>query len=249
MTMTTSRSTKGTAPSESREDLPSLELLGALMLLTLATGLVDAVSYLGLGHVFVANMTGNIVFLGFALAGAQGFSIASSLVALAAFLVGAAVAGRVIVALDTRWRQWLHAATATQTVLAAIAAAGVATGLLGPTGSVRYGLIALLAVGTGIQNAKVRKLAIPDVTTTVLTLTLTGLAAESRLAGGDNPRVVRRTTAVATMLVGALIGAALILHAGLTTTLWVTTGLYAVITIALLAITRKESARPTQSRR
>jgi uncharacterized membrane protein YoaK (UPF0700 family) len=68
--------------------LPPL-LLG----LTLVTGLVDAFSYLALGHIFVANMTGNVVFLGFALAGAPGFSIASSLVALACFGVGALLGG------------------------------------------------------------------------------------------------------------------------------------------------------------
>lgn len=42
--------------------------------LTLLTGLVDAVSYLELGHVFVANMTGNVVFLGFTIAGAGGLA-------------------------------------------------------------------------------------------------------------------------------------------------------------------------------
>ena len=53
--------------------------------MTVVTGLVDAFSYLLLGHVFVANMTGNVVFLGFAVVGAQGFSIAASLVALVSF--------------------------------------------------------------------------------------------------------------------------------------------------------------------
>ena len=66
-----------------------------LLSLTLLTGLVDAFSYLVLGHVFVANMTGNVVFLGFALAGAPGFSIAASVVALASFWSGALVGGRV----------------------------------------------------------------------------------------------------------------------------------------------------------
>jgi uncharacterized membrane protein YoaK (UPF0700 family) len=58
-----------------------------LLLLSVVTGLVDAVSYLALGHVFVANMTGNVVFLGFALAGAPGLSAPASLAALAAFLL------------------------------------------------------------------------------------------------------------------------------------------------------------------
>jgi hypothetical protein len=62
--------------------LPSL-----LVVMTVVTGVVDAVSYLALGHVFVANMTGNVVFLGFALAGAGGLSVPASLVALAGALL------------------------------------------------------------------------------------------------------------------------------------------------------------------
>ena len=64
----------------------------------------------------------------------------------------------------------------------------------------------------GIQNATARKLAVPDMTTTVLTLTITGTAADSSLAGGKGSLAGRRFIVVATMLVGALIGAALIIH-------------------------------------
>jgi uncharacterized membrane protein YoaK (UPF0700 family) len=67
-----------------------------LLLLTIATGVVDAVSILALGRVFIANMTGNVVFVGFALAGAPGFSLVASLLALAGFLLGAAAGGPVI---------------------------------------------------------------------------------------------------------------------------------------------------------
>src|SRR5258708_23744907 len=65
-----------------------------LLVLTMVTGIVDAVSYLKLGHVFVANMTGNVVFLGFAIADPQNFSIPASLVAIGAFLAGALAGGR-----------------------------------------------------------------------------------------------------------------------------------------------------------
>src|SRR5258708_39382194 len=64
-------------------------LVGLMIALTLLTGVVDGVSYLALGHVFVANMTGNVVFLGFPIAGAGGLSAASSLIALGAFLLAA----------------------------------------------------------------------------------------------------------------------------------------------------------------
>src|SRR5436309_304023 len=73
-----------------------------LLALTLLTGLVDAVSILALGRVFVANMTGNVVFVGFALAGVAGFSLAASLSALGGFILGALVGGRLIVRLPTR---------------------------------------------------------------------------------------------------------------------------------------------------
>ena len=64
-------------------------LRGLLLLLTVVTGVVDAVSILALGRVFVANMTGNVVFAAFAVVGAPGFSLSASLFALAGFLVGA----------------------------------------------------------------------------------------------------------------------------------------------------------------
>ncbi len=64
-----------------------------LVAMTVVTGLVDAFSYLVLGHVFVANMTGNVVFLAFALAGAHGFSLPAVVVALAAFGAGALAGG------------------------------------------------------------------------------------------------------------------------------------------------------------
>jgi uncharacterized membrane protein YoaK (UPF0700 family) len=214
---------------------PAPGVWGVLVALTLATGLIDAVSYLGLGHVFVANMTGNVVFMGFALAGAKGFSLAASLVALGAFLLGAAVGGRLAVALGQRRRAWLTAAAGIQAGLAVVAAVAVATGALGPTGDARFGVIALLALGTGVQNATVRKLAVTDFTTTVLTLTLTGLAADSSLAGGTNPRATRRAGAVGAMLAGAVIGAVLMIHAGFTTTLLVTAGVLAAIAIGFAA--------------
>jgi uncharacterized membrane protein YoaK (UPF0700 family) len=66
-----------------RDPLPA-----TLLALTVVTGVVDAVSYLGLGRVFTANQTGNVVFLGFAWAGAPGLSATASIVSLLAFGVG-----------------------------------------------------------------------------------------------------------------------------------------------------------------
>jgi uncharacterized membrane protein YoaK (UPF0700 family) len=204
-----------------------------LLLLTATTGIVDAVSYLGLGHVLVANMTGNVVFLGFALVGAPGFSIASFLVALAAFLLGALAGGRLGAELGADRRRWLVHAAAAQTGLAALAAIAVATGALSTTGNARLGVITLLAVGMGIQNATVRRLAVPDLTTTVLTMTLTGLAADSTPAHGGNPRSGRRIASVAAMLAGGAVGGALMLHTSAATSIAVFATSLAVATAGL----------------
>ena len=186
-------------------------LLWALALLTVVSGLIDAVSYLGLGHVFTANMTGNVVLLGFAAAGAPGFSVAASLASLTAFLAGAVCAGRLILAVSGR-RHLLLISLAVEGLLTGFAST---VAWLAPTvaaGWARFVVVVLLAFGMGIRNSMIRRLAVPDVTTTVLTMTLAGLAADSSLAGGDNVRMGRRGGAVAAMLAGALAGAWLYLH-------------------------------------
>ena len=82
------------------DDPDPLSLLAALMSLTVVSGLVDAVSYLGLGHVFTANMTGNVVVLGFAAAGAAGFSVPATLTSLLVFLAGAAIGALLFLRVD-----------------------------------------------------------------------------------------------------------------------------------------------------
>lgn len=189
-------------------------LPAVLLALTGVTGLVDAVSYLKLGHVFVANMTGNVVFLGFAVSDAKDFSIPASLVAIAAFLAGALAGGRLGLRIGDHRGRLLAAATFIMIML--VGAAIVTVAMLDPNGElVRYTLIVLLALTMGLQNATARRLAVPDLTTTVLTLTLTGFAADSTLAGGINPRPGRRMVATATMFLGAAVGAFLVFNAGL----------------------------------
>jgi uncharacterized membrane protein YoaK (UPF0700 family) len=137
-------------------------LARALLVLTFSTGLVDAVSYLGLGRVFTANMTGNIVLLGFGM----------------------------------------------------------------------------LALAMGVRNATVRRLAVPDLTTTVLTMTLTGLAADSRLAGGSGKGSVRRIAAVLAMLAGSLAGA-LLLEISLVPPLLTAAALALLVALAYVPFARR----------
>jgi uncharacterized membrane protein YoaK (UPF0700 family) len=178
----------------------------ALVLLTVVTGLVDAFSYLRLGHVFVANMTGNVVFLPFALGGAAGFVWWTSILAIAAFSLGALAGGRIARTAGPHRGRHLLAATATQT---AIVAAALVVALVAPSPyptPTTVVLIALLATGMGLQNATARALAVPDLTTTVLTLTITGISADSTPAGGPGSRIGRRLVSIASMFLGALIG-------------------------------------------
>src|SRR6266566_9076345 len=109
----------GAAKDDRDGSLPPL-----LFVLTIVTGLVDAVSYLKLGHVFVANMTGNVVFLGFAVADAEDFSIPASLLAIAAFLAGALAGGRLGTRLGHHRGRLL--AIATYIEIALVGAAGIA---------------------------------------------------------------------------------------------------------------------------
>lgn len=202
-----------TATKASTAPLPWL-----LLLLSVTTGLVDAISVLGLGKVFTANMTGNIVFLGFAAAGMPGFRVAPYLVAIAAFLIGALVAGRVGKGhAGLPLRRWLMLAALIEAALLWIAA-GAAVGFDIPAqspGTSLYAIIALTGLAMGFRNSTIRQLKVPDLTTTVLTLTLTGLAADSSLAGGSNPNVARRIGSVAAIFLGAAIGAAMVTHGGL----------------------------------
>ena len=156
-------------------------LARALLVLTFTTGLVDAVSYLGLGRVFTANMTGNIVFLGFGIAGSGGLPVVAPLVSLGAFLVGAG-GGGLLAQADGRPPP-SHIARALGVEVSLIGAGGRPGGAVDvrPNAVSGDAVIALLAFAMGVRNATVRGLGVPDLTTTVLTMTLTGLAADSQL--------------------------------------------------------------------
>jgi uncharacterized membrane protein YoaK (UPF0700 family) len=184
--------------------------LGILLAMTAITGTVDAVSFLALGHVFTANMTGNVVFLAFACAGTPGVSIERSLLALFCFAVGAIVGGRMTT--GTKPARWVQQGLWIEAILL-WAAAATSSLMRSPAEGFSLPLqstLALTAVAMGIRNAFVRKLAVPDLTTTVLTLTMTGLAAESTLAGGQNPLWSRRVGAILAMFAGVTLGALLL---------------------------------------
>ena len=220
--------------------LPAM-LLG----LTLATGVIDAVSIISLGRVFVANMTGNIAFIGFALAGAPGFSLIASVVALVAFLAGAGLGGVAITRLGGNRGTLLAVAAAAELVLlvAATIVTATSSGAL-PSGT-RDAAVALAAIALGLQNAVARRLAVPDLTTTVLTMTLTGIAADLRR--GNLRVALRRTIAVTAMLVGALIGAELVLHVGVPAGFAAATVIIAVVTGTAIVVSRRPGGWQTRT--
>jgi uncharacterized membrane protein YoaK (UPF0700 family) len=209
-----------------------------LLILTTMTGLIDAVSILGLGRVFVANMTGNIVFIGFALAGAPGFSLSASIAALLGFLAGALIGGILVGRFAGHRGLMLRNTVALEFVLVAIALV-LALSFAGlPGGGVAVAISALCAAAMGIQNTCARRLAVPDLTTTVLTMTLTGIAAD--LHQSSALVTTRRIIAVLAMLLGAAVGALVVLNAGLAWAL----GLALILLGSVAAIAAVQSRQP-----
>jgi uncharacterized membrane protein YoaK (UPF0700 family) len=211
-------------------------LHSSLALLTFVTGLVDAVGYLALGHVFTANMTGNVVLLGFAAAHTPGLSVVRSMTALVFAFVGGICAGRLEGMYRPKGRRaWLAVVGSVETLLLVVAALVALrySSLESLSSSAVLVLIGLTALSMGIRNGTVRHLGVADITTTVLTLTVAGLSSESSLGGGRNPRWGRRVTAIIAMLLGAFVGA-LLLHISLAAVL----GIGAVLTAVASGIHR-----------
>jgi uncharacterized membrane protein YoaK (UPF0700 family) len=210
--------------------------VAALLTLTVVTGLIDAVSYLQLGRVFVANMTGNVVFLGLSAQPHSGLSAVASLVAIGGFVVGSFCGGRLAVSQSRRTADWLGMALGTEAAVVATVAALTSTGVLPAQTHGSSVTIALLAVALGLQNSTVRHLGVADLTTTVLTLSLTGLAADGSWRG----RAARRRAAsLLAMLGGAAVGAELIR---------VSTSAVIAIAAALIAVATVLLARPVAPR-
>ncbi|BBY63742.1 YoaK family protein [Mycolicibacterium helvum] len=205
----------------------------ALLLLTFATGLVDAVSVLVLGHVFVANMTGNVVFLGFWFVPHSGVDMIAAILSFVSFLVGTVLGGRFARHFDYEVRVWLTAALGSEVVLLGVLAVLAGTGVVDYHDNGKLILIAGLALTFGAQNAAARQFGVQELSTTVLTSTLVGIGVDSRLAGGSGARQKLRFSVVATLCAGAMVGA--------TMTRWTVApviGLAAIVVATSLAVFR-----------
>jgi uncharacterized membrane protein YoaK (UPF0700 family) len=203
--------------------------LWMMMVLTFVTGLVDAVGFLGLDRVFVGNMTGNIVILGMAVAGADDLPVLGPAIALATFTIGAYIGGMVLRRRRKEWSGGVSLLLLTGALVLALL--GVAYLLPEWAESDVLELIAssTTAAAMGMQAAVARSLAVADVTTVVVTSTLTSLASESLVAGGVKGVWNRRFAAIAIIFGGALVGA-LLLRLGVAVPLM----LAAVLTVAVV---------------
>ena len=190
-------------------DTRTRRTVALMLVLTFSTGVADAVGFLALDKVFTGNMTGNVVILGMGLAGAQGLPVVGPAVALVAFLAGAAAGGRALRGTEQGWRPrttWLLVAVGA--VFAVIAGyLLVVPPVPGPASVVAAGA---LAFAMGGQAATARRVAVQDVTTVVVTSTITSLAADSRLGGRAEQVWVRRSTAILAIGAGAAVGALLL---------------------------------------
>lgn len=205
----------------------------ALLLLTFATGLIDAVSVLVLGHVFVANMTGNVIFLGFWFVPHSGVDLTAAVVAFGGFLTGTVAGGRFARHLEAKTRLWLTTALGTEAVVLLVLSILAGTGVLDYHDNNKLILIVVLAATFGVQNATARQFGIQELSTTVLTSTIVGIGVDSRLAGGTGEREKLRFGVVLTMLSGAVVGATLTL-----VTVAPVIGLTAAVIAAAMAIFR-----------
>jgi uncharacterized membrane protein YoaK (UPF0700 family) len=184
--------------------------LWLMLALTFVTGLLDAVGYLALDRVFTGNMTGNVVILGMGMAGEDELPVAGPLVALGAYVVGAAVVGRLLQRRRQGWEPVVTAVFATSAVVLAAVATVLTTVEVSGRAPVGVGIAATLAALMGAQAATARMLAVADITTVVVTSTLTAYASETLFGPGWLWLTHRRLWAIVVIIAGAFCGASLL---------------------------------------
>lgn len=180
-----------------------------LYLISAICGLVDSVCFLALGHVFAEMMTGNLLLLAFSIGKGQLLEgSAQYLPAIISFTLGALLGGRLL--RGPKKLQERRVGFAIEGVILWGATALAAIGRPEADNFAGQVLIAMLALGMGIQNAMVRVHGVPDLATNVMTLTYTGIIADSGLAGGDNRNWRRRALSIGLFCLSAAVGALLL---------------------------------------
>lgn len=186
-----------------------------LLALAFAAGCVDALSYLGLSRVFTANMTGNAVLLGLAIGQTEELQVAHSSAAIVGFVLGVMVAAKLVGAPRERviWSRRITLALCVEFVVLIVFAFG--WWLSGPrvAGAVLIGLIVLSGLAMGIQSAVARRLAVPGVSTTFITGTITALVAELTAVSGAPGERRRMSAVIGALVAGAVIGGVALAYA------------------------------------
>ncbi|MFE8887704.1 YoaK family protein [Pseudarthrobacter enclensis] len=216
-----------------------------MLMLTFSTGVIDAVGYLGLDRVFTANMTGNVVILGMALMGGDNLPVLGPIVALAGFMAGALVAGRTLRIIKSGWTHRTTGLLAGVGAVMAVVAVALLSGVTPRNNEpLTVAITGALAIAMGVQAATARHLNVKDVSTVVVTSTITGLAADSRLGAGTHPFWGRRLAAVGLIMAGAALGTVLLqIHIGLGVLMTALITLF-VAAVGWNAVTRQEAVAP-----
>ncbi|VEG55048.1 Predicted membrane protein [Mycolicibacterium aurum] len=216
----------------------------SMLTLSFTTGILDAATYLGLHGVFTANMTGNLIFISLGITDEATVPVFRAFLALGGFGVGAAAAGRLLRRTETgSFGDW-RVGVSVLFVAVVLAACALAHGLSVGSALVLDTLTVALAFAMGVQAMAARRVGVGDVTTVVVTSTLAGLMGENRLTGrsADRSLTSRRALAVATMGVGAVVGA-LLMHVSVELAIAVP----AVLTFCVAAVLTMRARRSTVS--
>ena len=231
---------------------PARDIRDALLVsLTFASGAVDAISFLGLGRVFTALMSGNIILLALAAGRAAGPEALRSLVSLLTFAVGVLAASRLVGRGEPK-RLWPGGVTLSL-AFAGLAQAGLLAGWLTASGHpgqvLEAVLVGLSALAMGFQSGAVARLRVSGVTTTYVTGTLTGLIGALALGSGERGDLVRRAAVLIALLAGAACGALLLKDARETAPALPLAVTVLVVVTAMYALRTAESldGSPTQS--
>ena len=221
--------------------IPTAPMVLLTLALSVTTGFVDAIGVLAMGQVFLANMAGNLVFLGFAFAGSPAFDAQLLAFSLGGFVVGVLVAG--IVAGFPAARSLRHTLLVAGFVEGSMLAAGAAIAV---SSGVEVGdyvprpelcaIIFLTALAMGLRTGTVRRIGFPELAPTVLTLAMSGLA-----PGSLSSRRSHRIICTGTMFAGALVGAVMVLRDGLATALLVAAAL--IVSATVMAVTHPDFPR------
>jgi uncharacterized membrane protein YoaK (UPF0700 family) len=183
--------------------------------LAVCSGAVDAISFLALGKVFSAFMTGNIVFLALGFTGAEAPNVLRVGAALTAFAAGVAVAVKIVQPSKGSmvWPRRVSIALG----LSALAQAAFLAGWIATSGRPATGighvLIGLSALAMGAQTGAVLSLGLPGIFTTAATATLAGLASDFAGSPQSTNERSRLAGVLAGICVGAAAGALLLMHA------------------------------------